>query len=241
MKLEIEKIKYLDTYLEKSGVSFWDVRAELVDHFAAAIEDKMMHNEYTFEDALQEVNKEFGNTSKKKYVLNEDNTKYICLGTFSDGEKFKELERKKRKQVGKKYAKLYWKQFIKIWAIPLFLLEYSCFIVTIIAAFLYFGKWATLVGTLWMLIPMMLLFYKSQKEKAAKKSLHVQVAFTGLTLMPLTVFQIPNIYKQFTGETPELFWVLAGIVMVYPFIKASIMRCYKVHEEYKNYYQMIAS
>ncbi len=36
-----EQIKFIDTYLKNSGVEFLDVRVEMIDHVASAIEEKL--------------------------------------------------------------------------------------------------------------------------------------------------------------------------------------------------------
>jgi len=41
MKLNAEEIKFIDTYLENSDVNFADIRMEMVDHVASAIESEM--------------------------------------------------------------------------------------------------------------------------------------------------------------------------------------------------------
>ena len=41
MKLTKKEIKYIDNYLIKSKVKYWDVRVELLDHIASAVEEKI--------------------------------------------------------------------------------------------------------------------------------------------------------------------------------------------------------
>ncbi len=38
MKLSKEQIKYIDDYLIEGGIEFWDIRLELIDHFASKLE-----------------------------------------------------------------------------------------------------------------------------------------------------------------------------------------------------------
>jgi hypothetical protein len=40
MKLTANNIKFIDRYLENSGVKYFDIRVEMVDHIASALEDR---------------------------------------------------------------------------------------------------------------------------------------------------------------------------------------------------------
>ena len=54
MKLSKEEIKFIDTYLEKSDVIFVDLRAEMTDHIATAVEEKMKNESIDFYDAFKD-------------------------------------------------------------------------------------------------------------------------------------------------------------------------------------------
>ncbi len=54
MKLSKEEIKFIDTYLEKSDVIFVDLRAEMTDHIATGVEEKMKNERIDFYDAFKE-------------------------------------------------------------------------------------------------------------------------------------------------------------------------------------------
>lgn len=49
-----ENIKFIDNYLQKSEVFFVDVRAELTDHIASAVEEKMEVENIDFYDAFKD-------------------------------------------------------------------------------------------------------------------------------------------------------------------------------------------
>ena len=54
MKLSNEEIKFIDTYLEKSDVIFVDLRAEMTDHVATGVEEKIDQEKMDFYDAFKE-------------------------------------------------------------------------------------------------------------------------------------------------------------------------------------------
>jgi len=53
MKLSNQEILFIDQYLQKADVIFVDVRSELTDHIASAVEEKMEVEELSFYDAFK--------------------------------------------------------------------------------------------------------------------------------------------------------------------------------------------
>src|SRR5690606_13225954 len=54
MKLTVEELTFIDTFLQKSEVRFKDIRIELTDHIAEAVEAKMAANNHPFYDAFKD-------------------------------------------------------------------------------------------------------------------------------------------------------------------------------------------
>jgi hypothetical protein len=48
MKLTKENIVFIDKYLQNSGVFYYDVRVEMLDHVATAVEKKMEEESLDF-------------------------------------------------------------------------------------------------------------------------------------------------------------------------------------------------
>ena len=53
MKVSKQEIQFIDNYLQKHDVVFVDIRAEMVDHIAAAVEEKMTTEGIDFYDAFK--------------------------------------------------------------------------------------------------------------------------------------------------------------------------------------------
>lgn len=53
MNVSKQEIQFIDTYLQKHDVVFVDIRAEMVDHIAAAVEEKMATEGIDFYDAFK--------------------------------------------------------------------------------------------------------------------------------------------------------------------------------------------
>ncbi len=53
MKLSKENIQFIDTYLQNHDVFYVDVRFEMIDHIASAVEEKMQNENIDFYDAFK--------------------------------------------------------------------------------------------------------------------------------------------------------------------------------------------
>jgi len=101
MKLTPEQVSYIDDYLKHHKVKYWDIRIELLDHIVTTVEEKMEQG-ISFDDAMIEVHKSFGNSMKMFWNSG------IEYGIFANGDGYKDLVQTKREQINKKYRKLYY-------------------------------------------------------------------------------------------------------------------------------------
>lgn len=76
-KITQEQIKFIDNYLQKSDVIFVDIRTELTDHIASAVEEKMEVENVDFYDAFKDFM-----AKNKKEVLRERNNYLASLNGF---------------------------------------------------------------------------------------------------------------------------------------------------------------
>lgn len=241
MKLTQEQIQYIDDYLRKSGVQFWDVRLEILDHVATGVEEKMTNNSMSFEEALEAITISFGNEIRQGYVLNKDNTKWIPVGTFSDGEGFKKLQREKQKQIGKKHTKAYFMQLGSLLASFKFYTELILLILLMIMFSKYSEKWALGIGVIYLFYPFLTIIHKFIKGEIPKKSLHINMSMMGLIVWIHLLSFFPNVYEMIYDEKVS-FQLFAGfLILMFPLIKAGFIRYDKVCDEYKKYYDLIAS
>ena len=79
MKLSKDQIQYIDDYLIESGIKYWDIRLELIDHFASKLE-------------------------KQEQI---DLTKNLLIREFGTSATLENIQEEKRKSINKKYRKLF--------------------------------------------------------------------------------------------------------------------------------------
>ncbi len=69
MKLSKDQIQQIDKYIAACGIEWIDVRAELVDHFANSLEEKLEKNpNLNFMQAIVEAHKNFSDSGFKKLL-----------------------------------------------------------------------------------------------------------------------------------------------------------------------------
>jgi hypothetical protein len=85
MKLSKQEIQFIDQYLQKADVIFVDVRSELTDHIASAVEEKIEAEELPFYDAFKAymvVNKKMLLASSRMNLKNFKNGMISFSKTF---------------------------------------------------------------------------------------------------------------------------------------------------------------
>ena len=239
MKLTKEQIQYIDDYLRQSGVVYWDVRLELLDHIATGIEEKITKETLNFDEALKAVTVSFGNDIKQGYVLNKDNTKWVKSTKYATGEGFKKLQRQKQRQIGRKHFKAYVKQVINLCTSIQFYIELLLMIASIVTISKYSEKWALTIGFIYVFYPFVNILYKSIKGEIPKKSLHISMSMTSVFLWINLFGLVPNVYTSFYNEKMEFQAFALMLILLSPFIKASFIRYNKVCKEFKKYYDLI--
>jgi len=104
MPLTKAQIQQIDTYIKNCGVQWYDVRMELIDHFALAVEENLEENQdLEFKQALNKVHKSFGVNG------------------------FKNLLATKTKVVEKQFYKSAFKYFVGFFKIPRIILTVSAY------------------------------------------------------------------------------------------------------------------
>jgi hypothetical protein len=88
MKLTTENIQFIDNYLKNSEVIYYDIRMEMLDHVATAVEQKMAAENLDFYDAF----KSYMVVNKKGLMQQNEKTKRFNFG-FSQSKRFYAIEK----------------------------------------------------------------------------------------------------------------------------------------------------
>ena len=127
MKLTKEHINYIEAYLKKNKVKYWDIRFELLDHIATDVEQRMQSG-LDFEEALKQVHVSFGNKYKTKR-LNAERTDWVFTESlYADNSGFKKLIMQKQKELNRNFRKTFGVQLLRLFRNPVFLIVYALII-----------------------------------------------------------------------------------------------------------------
>ncbi|MDV7186709.1 hypothetical protein R3X25_05395 [Lutibacter sp. TH_r2] len=148
MNLSTEQIKHIDNYIASCGIEWIDVRAEIVDHFANSLEEKLEKTpNLNFKEAIVNEHKQFSNSG------------------------FKKLLKTKQKSVEKKFYKQVFKQLKTFFTLPKIIISADLFYGFILIMNLFSNKEYFFIGltALVLLIIIGLIFRISNERNNGKK------------------------------------------------------------------------
>jgi uncharacterized protein with PQ loop repeat len=237
MKLTKEEIKFIDNYLIKNEVKFWDVRLELLDHIISAVEDKVNNTGISFNEALLEVHRSFGNQFIEFGV---PKNKVFEKGLYQSNIGFKKFIRNKQKEIGRKYRKITWKHLKLKFVSYKFLIEYVAFILLFISIYKFSPKSCFPLGLLVLILPNICSAYYAIKDKSTRKSLTFGIA-TGSAMLLWSMYNLlfyilKENYENATDKPHVVFVVIT--CLFYPLVRTNIEVYKKVYIENKTTYNL---
>ncbi|MUU79043.1 hypothetical protein [Winogradskyella endarachnes] len=237
MKLTKQEIQFIDSYLIKNEVKFWDVRLELLDHIVSAVEDKMTNEGISFNEALLDVHRGFGNQFIEYGV---SKNKIFEKGLYQSNSGFKKFIRQKQKELGRKYRKIIWKHLKIKFSTFKFWLEYASVILLFIILYQFKPEACFGVGLLVLILPTIYSSYYSFKDKSTRKSLSFSMATSSAmavwSLYNLSFYILKNNYENVLSMPHSFFAIVACVF--YPMIRVNIEVYKKVYNENKKTFDL---
>ena len=237
MKLTKEEIKFIENYLIKNEVKYWDVRLELLDHIVSAVEDKITNDGVSFNEALLEVHRSFGNQFIEFGV---PKGKIFESGLYQSNNGFKKFTQKKQKELGRKYRKITWKHLkLKLMSFK-FIIEYIAFILLFVSIYWLLPKSCFLIGLLVLIIPNIYSTYYYIKDKSTRKSMSYTMA-TGSAMALWSIYNLSfYIMKEHYETMANMPYGVFVIVtcLFYPLVRTNVEVYKKVYEENKETYNL---
>lgn len=117
MKLPQNQIQFIEKYLIKNKVKYWDVRMELLDHIATDVQVRIQKGQ-SFEKALEEVHLSFGNTFKSKKLTKDQKSWVFTESIYADNSGYKKLMQSKHIELNKSLRKELLKGLLKFFKSP---------------------------------------------------------------------------------------------------------------------------
>ncbi|SDS49597.1 hypothetical protein SAMN05216503_3245 [Polaribacter sp. KT25b] len=147
MELSKEQLLQIDNYISACGIKFYDVRAEIVDHFANILEQKLIKNpDLDFKKEIENIHRNFSDRG------------------------FSKLLKEKTKSVQKKFYKQSLKHLITFFKLPKIIISGALFYTLFLIMNLFedkefFFQVLTGFGFLYIFIFFFSLFIKKKKKK----------------------------------------------------------------------------
>ncbi len=237
-KLTQTQLQFIDDYLIKNKVKYWDVRLELIDHIATLVEEKLTKG-ISFEDAMFEVHSGFGNNVNEPR-LNQKNTAWITTKSLYENNKgFQELVNEKAASLKVKYSKIHRQEIKKIFLNPVFIILN---ILLIAFAYLFYNllsfKYVYILNIIVATVPVFYFLPKLVRKQAIKSqalkslfSYYFLVVFSVLNFInSLNIFDSFNEFYALKTSVAVFFFVLLSACSITPVIS-------KLLKEQDTYYK----
>lgn len=240
MKLTKEEIQFIDNYLIKNEVKYWDVRLELLDHIVSAVEDKMVNGGISFNEALLEVHRAFGNQLIKGSIPTDE---IWTKGLYQSNIGFKKFTMKKQKEIGRKQRKAFWKTFLPFVFSHRFLFEFTALAVITFLAYLYSFKASFFVLMLAVILVECSKLAYGGFKKFSKRSLNMQMAVSASLLvmqMPYLSIMFFNWYYEGAETKPYYTLFILGFV-VFTISRHGLNNYIKTYKTYKERFELLVS
>ncbi|NRD18509.1 hypothetical protein HNV08_00500 [Winogradskyella eckloniae] len=240
MNLTKQEIQFIDNYLIKNEVKFWDVRIELLDHIVSAVEDKMTNDGISFNEALLDVHRSFGNQFIE-FGVSKD--KIFEKGLYQSNAGFKKFIRNKQKEIGRKHRKAYWKTFVPFITSIRFFVELLLLAIVTFVAYQYSikaGLFAIMSGIF--ISEFTKLFYGGLK-KFKSKSLNIQSAVASsllLTQLPYWLIMLFN-WNFENAEVKPYYILFCLFALLFVFSRHSVNNFIKIYNTYNERYKLLIS
>jgi len=234
MKLTEEQINFIEDYLIKNKVKYWDVRIELLDHVASDVEERMQ-NGLGFEDALKEVHLSFGNKLQTE-KLSEDQQRWVTYESlYADHSGYQKLIMQKQRQLNRAFRSTLWKELKGLFAKPMFLLVYATIMVSFYLAIRTGVDEQVLKKVILLAFLLVVVLKLGWLMKTflidRRRSLSLEI----LNVLPLLFATIPNLLANLELGHIRVYFALAFFAI--PFITASILATRKQLLHYQKSYQ----
>ncbi|MEP0211995.1 MAG: hypothetical protein ABJD66_02185 [Cellulophaga sp.] len=225
MKLTKEQIEFIDDYLIKNKVKYWDVRMELLDHISNEVE-ALMKVGSSFTNAMQAVHVKFGNDLTIKR-LNKENTGWDTFPSlYADSSGYKEFIEEKRQGLAKGFAKLQRKALKLFFTRAKSLMLYACVLITFLYTKEFFTvkimhKTVLLLLMVMSLTPILIALFNL---KNTLKSLTINAAYmssiSGISFVNLFLLG-PKIFLD-KGEQLAFTYIVLVLALLFPFFYTAI-------------------
>lgn len=239
-KLTRDQVDFIEEYLIKNKVRYWDIRIELLDHIASAIEQKMQKGQ-KFAKALKEVHVSFGNHYRSKR-LNPERTKWIFTESlYADQTGYKKLVKQKQKELNKRFRIVFGKTLVKLLKSPLFLVAYLFF--GVLSFKVISMASSTSVILKYVVLPMLVLATLpvawSMILASAKR--RDSLYLNQLIALPTTTIGVLNMVifwpKTTSMDSHNIWLFMAVYAMFFPIVVAQFVLFKQESDRYKAYYQ----
>ncbi|MHA7059273.1 hypothetical protein ACWGOQ_0018750 [Aquimarina sp. M1] len=238
-RLTKEQIKFIEEYLIRHNVKYWDVRINLLDHIICEVQQKIGEG-VSFEAAMEQVHKSFGN--KVFFYAWDIGVNKSGKSIHEDSRGYKKLLIEKRKHITNEIRRTTFETVKAVLRNYKVVLPFLLCTGILFSFSEYFAiKWIMLGGMIFMLIPCIYVWIQQYKRrKKTSLALVVYSSWIGLMLyFPNILNEVEQIDEGFV-KTPLYLYIDLGLTLMAVFYTwISLVGYRRFIKKYDKQYQML--
>ncbi|WP_299608999.1 hypothetical protein [uncultured Aquimarina sp.] len=235
------QIQFIENYLVHHKIKYWDVQIELLDHIVCEVEKKMKEG-ISFESAMEQVHKSFGN--KVSFYAWDIGANKSGKSIYEDSRGYKKLLIEKRKHITKKIRRT------TLETVKDVLRNYKIVLPFLLCTGILFSfseyfeiKWIMLGGVILTLIPCIYVWIQQYKRrKNTSLALVVYSSWVGLMLYFPNILTIVEQLDEDFVKTLLYQRIYLGLTLMAVFYTwISLVGYRKFIKQYDKQYQMLTA
>lgn len=207
MKLTVEQISEIDSYINTFNIDYYELKQEFLDHMICSVEAILDEKQISLSDAILEAKKDFQ-----------------PLG-------FRGIKEERQAELRKQYKKEHWNSIKDFFKFPQIVGSFTL-IVSIYILLNFFSN-ALVVGTILYLLGFVLVFLenfklfklrKKEKQKILRVETFLNEKLTVVMMIPQMFFNGINIFKDTIDSNHFVIKVIVSLILTYCFLSLFVFR-----------------
>jgi|JFJP01.1.fsa_nt_gi hypothetical protein len=207
MKLTVEQISEIDSYIKTFNIDYYELKQEFLDHMICSVEAILEKNQISLNDAIIVAKKDFQ-----------------PLG-------FRGIMEERQAELRKQYKKEHWNSIKDFFKFPQIVGSFTL-IVSIYLLLNFFSN-ALVVGTILYLVGFLLVLLenfklfklrKKQKQKILRVETFLNEKFLLVMMIPQTFFNGINIFKDTIDSNHFIIKTIVTLILTYCFLSLFVFR-----------------
>ena len=241
IKLSKDQVENIENYLKHHKIKYWDVQLELLDHIICDVE-KFLGQGLDFDEALEEVHKDFGN--KVLFYAWEKGENSSGKSIYHDNSGYKRLIEEKRRVIHKRIRRHFRETIKSVLTNLNWVFIFGIMGIIFLFEALYLPiKYIMLTSVLVIIAPCLVIWANQlYHRKRTSLALVVYSGFVGITINIPNLINVIRLINEEYLKTDLFKITYTTICLIAAFISWNLLLGYlKMKRQYEEWYKIAVS